>query len=427
MDRYYESGSDSFRSLESFGSEGGSDDSSSDEESSSSEEDPETEFRNEWQRVKDNNPQTTIIEMHGGEDIYENMTDEDWEQLGHDISTNTHLEDLTLCDGALNDLKMTFLSRGLTGSSSIYDIYFMNNDFGVEGVQRMVPFLQNASNLTKIDFYGNYIGSEGFSTLFRALSDSPIKILNCGNCDIDSIEIDGDRIPKTLTKLVLNDENNINADGCRELTKLLQGADSTLKELWLQYSRVDDEGVKILANALQNNTSLEILALEGNRSISNEGKTCLLKLVNGISSIKATLQSNHTLQRICVDEGAAGKIQRQIDAATFINNYPNAGRAKLIKTQLHSVTRAKLADLQGVHRSVYSEIDPLILPEILSLVHKKHGQNELFVALKSTIVTLFSTVNEKKCIEQEREYHVARAAEHMAKIEELDAKLAAME
>ena len=30
-------------------------------------------------------------------------------------------------------------------------------------------------------------------------------------------------------------------------------------------------------------------------------------------------------------------------------------------------------------------------------------------------------------LEQEREYHVARAAEHTVKIEELDAKLAAME
>ena len=178
MDRYYEDGSDSFRSLESFRSEGGSDDSSSDEESSSLlDEDPETEFRNEWRRVKDNDPNQTMIEMYGGDDIYENITGNDWEHLGRDMNDSNCLESLTFCDGALNDIKMTSLFRELTGSSSINDIYFTNNDIGVEGVRSMVPFLQNASNLTKIDFYGNYIGSEGFSTLFRALSDSPIKIL----------------------------------------------------------------------------------------------------------------------------------------------------------------------------------------------------------------------------------------------------------
>ena len=117
-----------------------SDDSSSDEESSSSEEDAEMEFRNEWRRIKNNDPNQTSIEMYGDErgrdhHIIENMTYEDWEQLGHDISTNTHLEDLTLCDGALNDLKMTSLFRELTRSSSIYDIYFTNNDFGVDGVR----------------------------------------------------------------------------------------------------------------------------------------------------------------------------------------------------------------------------------------------------------------------------------------------------
>lgn len=96
------------------------------------------------------------------------------------------------------------------------------------------------------------------------------------------------------------------------------------------------------------------------------------------------------------------EIQEEINAAILINkknkgNPEATGRAKVIRTQLNSLTRAKLADLQGVHRSVYGEIDPLHLPEILSLVDQKHGQRELYVALKSSIVTLFSTVDEKKC------------------------------
>jgi hypothetical protein len=89
MDRYYvDDDIDSF-----FGSEGGSDDSSSDEESSS-EEDAEMDlFRNEWQRIKDSDPNMKISFMNQG---IENMTDDEWEQFGHDVAKNTHLENLTL-------------------------------------------------------------------------------------------------------------------------------------------------------------------------------------------------------------------------------------------------------------------------------------------------------------------------------------------
>ena len=55
------------------------------------------------------------------------------------------------------------------------------------------------------------------------------------------------------------DGNNINADGCRGLAKLLQGANATLTTLRLENNEIDDEGVAILVDALQNNTSLETL------------------------------------------------------------------------------------------------------------------------------------------------------------------------
>ncbi len=304
----------------------------------------------------------------------------------------------------------------------------------------MVPFLQNAVNLKKVDVSSNYIGPDGFNTLFRALCDSPVEKLLCVFCGITSIDIDEEHVPKCLKELALTN-NEIKADGCRELTKLFQGGgDATLKNLYLVHSKVDAEGFGILVDALHNNSSLEGLWLNCNDPISHEGLVSLLKVVNDVSSIKATLHSNHTLHTLEFDKYSKfEEIWEEINAVILISktnkgNPDGAGRAKVIRTQLNSLTRAKLATLQGVHRSVYSEIDPLHLPEFLSLVHQKHAQRELYVALKSSIVTLFSTVNEKKCIEQEREYHVARAAEHMAraaehmvKIEELDAKLVAME
>mmetsp|Transcript_15432 Transcript_15432/g.21928 ORF Transcript_15432/g.21928 Transcript_15432/m.21928 type:complete len:101 (-) Transcript_15432:73-375(-) len=76
-----------------------------------------------------------------------------------------------------------------------------------------------------------------------------------------------------------------------------------------------------------------------------------------------------------------------------------------------------MADLQGVDRSLCSEINPLHLPEVLSLVGRHHDQGELYMALKSSIAGLISTVNRRLCVE-------AKIAYHAAKLEELVAELA---
>jgi hypothetical protein len=234
-----------------------------------------------------------------------------------------------------------------------------------------------------------------------------------------------------------------------------------LTTLDLSNNKIDDDGVEILVDALQSNASLKTLNLRENNDISNQGKISLLKLVIDISSIKATLQSNSTLEDVKVvedtnpdgvdpDEMHPDIIQRHIDMAVDTNSWrepEEIGREKMIEAQLHSVNRAELADLQGVGHSVYSEIDPLLIPEVLFWISARHGQGELFVALKSTITGLFSRVDMKKCLQKQAAYHEARIAdheadiayyravidkhasiiaEHGAKIEELNARVASM-
>jgi Ran GTPase-activating protein (RanGAP) involved in mRNA processing and transport len=419
------------------------DEDDSDEESSESGEEEEYILDlpcNILQKIKENNPDTTELIGNGSYERIQIMTDEEWEELGRDISNNTHLTNVFLYEGALNDHKMSFLFRGLTRSSSIKEMVFRDNQLSVEGVRSMVPFLQNANNITQLYLEGNNVQSEGFNVLFRALRDSPIEMLNCSYNGIESIEIDNDHIPRNVKSLPLYG-NRINADGCRELAKLLQGENSTLTDLWLSNNKIDDEGVAILVDALQKNTSLDALGLAGNNDISKQGRIMLLKLVNDISSIKATLQSNHTLKYVSLNEimDADDKIQTHIDMATEINschkiNPKSAGREKVIQTQLHSVKRAELVDLQGINRSLFSEINPLHLPEVLSLIGRRHGVRDLFDALSLSIISLLSTVNRKKFIQQKKDYHAtiianlsAIIAEHRAKVEELDAELGVIE
>ena len=86
-----------------------------------------------------------------------------------------------------------------------------------------------------------------------------------------------------------------------------------------------------------------------------------------------------------------------------------------------------MAELQGVTRSFYSEINPLHLPEVLALAGHRHGQGELYVALKSSIAGVISTVNRKQWLQQQRAHHNAIIAEHRIKVESIEAELAAIE
>mmetsp|Transcript_3158 Transcript_3158/g.5761 ORF Transcript_3158/g.5761 Transcript_3158/m.5761 type:complete len:126 (+) Transcript_3158:247-624(+) len=83
----------------------------------------------------------------------------------------------------------------------------------------------------------------------------------------------------------------------------------------------------------------------------------------------------------------------------------------------------ELSSLQGVEYSysrIYSEIEPVLLPNILALGGEKHGQNEIFCMLIATVPDLASVVNKKavikeKIAENNAEY-ARRTAEHLRQI-----------
>eukprot|EP00985_Skeletonema_marinoi_P026557 scaffold20692_cov147-Skeletonema_marinoi.AAC.7 len=347
------------------------------------------------------------------------------------MAANVQLEFLALNELELDrpDQIVSSFFRGLTGSNTVLVLELNNNGFGVDGARSMVPFLRNANELRRFDIDDNDITSEHLS--------------------LDTIEINIESIPNRLSSLALGD-NSINSDGCRELSKLLLRENAALKSIFLDGNDIDDDGAEILADALQNNTSLECLHLGRNHKMTSKGGGIMLKLVNDISSIKATMQSNHTLETIVLPE-LDDDYEHYIFDALRINqmSYPTrAAKLKVIQTQLNSNKRAAMCHLQGIEQSnatLYRQIDPLILPEVLSLVGQTHGQGELYMALKSSIAGVMSLVNRKECLQQKREerieylkqqlnHHAAEAAHlaaeaayHTAKSKEFQDELSAME
>ncbi len=442
---------------------GDSDDDSEDD--ASYENDEEVIREGQLHLVRDNLPdKTTLFIKTAADNMPEAWTEQNWETLGREIESNEHLLDIyfTLSmnfiiegstedieTGVLNDENMISIFKGLTRSNTIRSIKLSRNRFGVSGVQAMVPFLLNSSSLVSLNLSRNNIQSEGFNIVYRALRDSPIELLMCGWCGVENLEIDGDYIPKRLRFFSLGG-NNINSEGCRELKKFLLNEDAILELLGLQENNIDDEGVEILVDALRSNTSLKAVTLNENDRITMKGTALMLKLVNDISSIDATLHSNHTLTSfgknfaIAPDANVAAftspdeTIRHRIGIALCTNenkffqslSAETAGRTKVICTQLNSRERELLCLLQKVdvcNEALYSEINPLHLPEVLSMVGQHHGQSELYIALVSSIAGLLSTINRKKFLQDRVEHHLSIINEHAATVETLRAEIAAIE
>ena len=90
--------------------------------------------------------------------------------------------------------------------------------------------------------------------------------------------------------------------------------------------------------------------------------------------------------------------------------------------QLNSVKREELHRLQGIEycfSSIFSEVDPLVLPDVLSLVSREHGQTELYRMLVNSVSDLFSTVNRKVVLNQ-------KLAEKKDEMAILEAQMAAL-
>ena len=175
-------------------------------------------------------------------------------------------------------------------------------------------------------------------------------------------------------------------------------------------------------------------------------------LVNDVSTINATLQSNNTLTKIIRDSVDQPDIffdpgsddfpsnfssvkdfltEKMIEVALQTNsindgNSEAAGREKLIDTQLPFIVRRLFAHAQGVRESFYSQIDPLHFPEVLSLIGRRHGVKELNIALRKSIVEVLETVNRKKCLQQRLEYDLDQVEQIRAELEAIEAAEAAM-
>ena len=404
--------------------------------------------RHKIRQIKNNDPDTIDIDIKQSTAV--KFTNQAWQSLGRYIANNTHLTQLSLDGYSITDEKMSILFGELTNSRSLQTLNIIDNDFGVEGVRSMVPFLNSSPQLTKLTLrYNNEIDTECFDLVVSSLHNTCIQELSFMECNITNISSLETYSLSNLQKLNLNG-NEIGRKGCIIISNLLQKEGSALTELDLLETDIDDEGAEILAASLKNNTKLKVLRLQdndiftrkylqGNDDITQRGCLSFLTLLVNVSSIDSTYKSNHTLMQVFLCGGDHNLISfQQREAATRLNRLHHlsshaAGRAKVIEYQLNSQKRKLLCQLQGIefsYSNIFADIEPILLPNVIALIGERqvrhgerHGQSELYTALIHTAPDLLSYVDRRALLKEEKDRNAVQRAQIAKQVEELTRQL----
>lgn len=315
----------------------------------------------------------------------------------------------------------------------------------------MTPFLQNSTNLKEIyTESGEGLDTKCFKMMMNALSGGPIESIFIDDSDVDSIEaledcslqhlnelsLGGSKLVSKLSGLekLTNLEklrlgNPIEKAGCTIIAeKLLRNPASKLLELSILSDEIDNDSAELLAESLAENKTLHMIELGvyGTRDEdkrTDDGVVPFLRLVCDIASIEKTYSSNHVLgsknrlsdwvkyRNASVELHAWNSdnaMKRYIDMAAEIalqngGNLAVTGRSKVIEFQLNSKNREELCHFQGIdfcYDNIFAQFDPQVLPNVLELIGKHHGQTELYRMLVAGVSVLGGLVNRESVIKQ---------------------------
>ncbi len=167
------------------------------------------------------------------------------------IERNTHLEIVYLGCNFISETGAAKLSASLARNTSVTGLWLKRNPLGANGVQHVAEMLWHNNTLRVLDLVNTELDEEGLSAIVLALVHKNY----------------------TLQRLYLGG-NGIGPSSAKELRFLLC-TPTSLKALFLNVNQLEDAGVAILAEGLQQNATLEELGL-GSNNIGPEGMAALL-------------------------------------------------------------------------------------------------------------------------------------------------------
>jgi Ran GTPase-activating protein (RanGAP) involved in mRNA processing and transport len=214
---------------------------------------------------------------------------------------NTSIKTLDLSYTGLNNVESANMLRELLRrNKTITSLSIAHNAFGGNAAAARSIFEGVRSNraLQQLDLEDCELGDRGVSVLANALVTR-----NAGTLELDlqcnqvtsvgvrALVDDNAESGKTLTKLCLT-HNPVRSEGATILAVALRrNALPSLKRLGLNYCGIYDDGFVALVSSLEQNTSLQILNLQGN----DFGERGSMALAESLPNIKRLQQISFTV------------------------------------------------------------------------------------------------------------------------------------
>ncbi|MGC6403933.1 MAG: hypothetical protein ACON5A_01640 [Candidatus Comchoanobacterales bacterium] len=187
---------------------------------------------------------------------------------------------------------MQDLAKVLNEDETLLDLKLGVNSMGVEAATILVDALKDNKVLKKLYLDANKLGEEWAKMLAERFNQP-------NQWQLDELILANNNIKKGAVALAnaLEDNTTLNTlgltgnaiqdDGAKALAELLK-SNYTLSQLVLNNNEISDTGVGYLANALTSNKGLKILSLVWNNKISS----------NGIEKLAVALQHNDSLEEL---------------------------------------------------------------------------------------------------------------------------------
>ena len=241
---------------------------------------------------------------------------------------------------------LRFLSSSLTRFDTLEAIEFGDCEFSSTNVELLILALRGHLRLSSIDLSNNTVTGGGLAALASLVSkpNSSLIHLNLRHCSLDDVGagILASALGRnsTIQHLNLAQNRSITVTGWRSFSAVLQNPNSVLETVNLGFNSIDDDTLVCFANSLINNSKLKELFLD-NGQYGQYNTTAITRwdaLPNVLcnkSSIDATSNSNHTLQRIFQRWNVA-ESQLPSDLSTLlllnrVHTKVEAARLKIIK------------------------------------------------------------------------------------------------
>ena len=181
------------------------------------------------------------------------------------------------------------------------------NELSNEGFEKIVTAASNMrSQIRSMCLQRNNVGQVGCTTLGTLLGSgalNKLKDLDLGYNSIDDNSLQslmaGLVSNTTLEVLGLGGNQSITANGLRYLIPFLQSESCSLSEFFFYHNTFGDAGAAVLAHGLDENKSLKKLWFDpSNCGMTSTGWQSFAKLLCDTSSINNTYKSNHTIELI---------------------------------------------------------------------------------------------------------------------------------